>query len=190
MIFPFLLNTLQKQNKWIFSRQTRKSTLKWWEESIHIKNRTKISVTAVPAQHFSGRYILDSDRTHWAGFVVEIDKPLQRTKRFYFVGDTGYNEHDFKKIGKKFGRMDLSLIPIGAYAPRKFQSPVHINPGEAVQIHQEVGSKLSIGCHWNTFKLSHEEQNRPPYDLNQAMQAKNLHPKEFQILLPGEKLNW
>ena len=50
--------------------------------------------------------------------------------------------------------MDLSLIPIGAYHPRFFMREIHVNPEESVFIHQEVQSKLSIGMHWKTFKLT------------------------------------
>ena len=61
----------------------------------------------------------------------------------YFAGDTGYNAHDFKATGAKFGAFDLALIPIGAYEPAWFMKTMHINPEEAVRIHQEVGSRLS-----------------------------------------------
>lgn len=133
-------------------------------------------ITAVPAQHFSGRTLWDTNKTHWNGYVVET-----RSKKLYFTGDTGYNSKDFKAIGEHFSYMDLSLIPIGTYAPKKFMQPVHIGPYEAVQIHQEVKSRLSLGMHWNTFRLSDEPYNRPPYDLYQAMNEKHL---PFETFLP------
>ena len=46
--------------------------------------------------------------------------------------------------------MDISLIPIGAYAPRWFMQDMHVNPDEAVQIHQDVQSRFSVGMHWGT----------------------------------------
>lgn len=156
----------------------------WWEEralSDHLK------ITAVPAQHFSGRRGYDLNKTLWVGWVVE-DKHLN--KRFYFVGDTGYNEHDFKNIGEAFGSFDLSLIPIGSYVPRRFMSPVHIEPKDAVRIHQEVGSKLSIGMHWKTFRLSDEPMQQPPHDLYLSLQENQIEPSQFRIIEPGAKLNW
>ncbi len=131
-------------------------------------------ITSVPAQHFSGRTLWDKNKTHWNGYVVET-----ASKRLYFVGDTGYNSQDFKQIGKRFGHMDLSLIPIGTYVPKKFMQPVHIGPYEAVQIHQDVHSRLSLGMHWNTFHLSDEPHNRPPYDLYLAMKEKGLALETF-----------
>lgn len=56
-------------------------------------------------------------------------------QRFWFAGDTGYCQV-FKEIGQKYGPFDLSAIPIGAYEPRWFLKPQHIDPAEAVQIHQ------------------------------------------------------
>lgn len=144
----------------------------WWGE----RQEKKCKIIAVPCQHFSGRTLWDQNKTHWNGYVVE-----KEGKRLYFTGDTGYNGKDFKEIGRVFRKMDLSLIPIGTYVPKKFMQPVHISPQEAVQIHQDVGSQLSLGMHWNTFRLSDEPDDRPPYDLYLAMREKKL---PFETFLP------
>lgn len=154
-----------------------------WNESADLNDRCKIH--AVPSQHFSGRKWWDQNRSLWCGFVVEC-----HDKIFYFVGDTGYNDVDFRQIGKKWPSIDLSLIPIGTYIPKKFMQPVHINPKEAVQIHLDVGSHLSLGMHWNTFCLSEEPLNRPPYDLYLAMQEKNLPFHTFLPIEIGKFVNW
>ncbi len=86
--------------------------------------------------------------------------------------------------------MDLSLIPIGTYSPEKFMQPVHINPYEAVQIHTEVKSRFSLGMHWNTFRLSNEPLDRPPYDLYLAMQEKKLPFDTFIPIEIGAFVNW
>lgn len=156
--------------------------LDWWENFY----AEGLIFTATPAQHFSGRGLFDHDHTLWMGCVIEF----QNRKRLYFAGDTGYNDHDFKTIGQKFGGMDLSLLPIGAYAPRKFMQPVHVNPQEAVLIHQEVGSKLSVGGHWGTFRLSNEGLERPPYDLYCALKKADVGTNTFRILNPGQTINW
>lgn len=144
----------------------------WWKT-----HRIKSSaITAVPTQHYSGRNILDWNKSHWNGYVVEI-----AGKKLYFTGDTGYNGRDFKAIGERFSWMDLSLIPIGTYSPQKFMQPVHISPLEAVQIHQDVKSRFSLGMHWKTFRLSSEPIDRPPFDLYLAMKEKKL---PFETFLP------
>lgn len=155
--------------------------LKWWESY----SPASLSVTAVPTQHFSGRTLWDKNKTHWNGYVLE-----SAHKRLYFTGDTGYNPHDFKAIGKRWDGMDLSLIPIGTYVPKKFMETVHIGPEEAVQIHSDVGSRLSIGMHWKTFRLSDEPLHAPPYHLYLAMKEKKLPFSSFLPVDPGTYVNW
>ncbi|MEK7339132.1 MAG: MBL fold metallo-hydrolase [Verrucomicrobiota bacterium] len=121
---------------------------------------------------------------------MEFYEKDRLVKKIYFVGDTGYNPVDFKQIGKRFSPIDLSLIPIGSYSPRSFMRPVHINPEEAVMIHQEVGSKLSIGMHWRTFCLSDEPMNRPPYDLYMSLKKHQIDPFSFLALPPGYAINF
>ena len=157
--------------------------LSWWK-SLDLADCT---ITAVPAQHFSGRTLWDHNQTHWNGYVITLKSD---GRKIYFCGDTGYNPADFKAIGKRFGHMDLSLLPIGAYIPRKFMSPVHCSPSDAVAIHQDVNSKLSLGMHWATFTLSEEPLERPPFDLYLAMKEKNLDFDAFLPIRPGERVNW
>jgi len=111
-------------------------------------------------------------------------------KPLYFVGDSGYNPHDFKEIGRIFGGFDLSLVPIGTYVPRPFMETVHVDPEHAVKIHQEVGSLLSVAMHHLTFKLSEEPLNRPPYDLHVALQKAQIDPLQFRVIGPGQEINW
>lgn len=165
--------------------------LSWWETVSFVgENNKPIKIHAVPAQHFSGRKLFDFNHTLWAGYVMEIKRYDDTYKRLYFTGDTGYNDNDFKEIGKKWDKIDLSLIPIGAYAPRKFMKPVHVNPKEAVEIHKDVNSSFSIGMHWKTFNLSDEPFNLPPYDLFLSMKDAKLEPDTFITVNPGDYVNW
>ena len=163
---------------------TKVVELSWWED---VTIDSTFRITAVPSQHFSGRRAPDMNKTLWAGYVVEN---VLDAKTFYFVGDTGYNEVDFKEIGKKFSRIDLSLIPIGAYSPRKFMASVHAEPKDSVKIHIEVSSRLSLGMHWKTFCLSEEPMEQPPFDLFLAMKEQKLDPSYFLPIEPGQKINW
>jgi len=175
-----------------FQKQGIKQVIEmdWWEEiELGIQGQ-EVVITSVPTQHFSGRGILDKNCSLWSGFVVDFIRHKKQEKRLYFVGDTGYNRKDFRKIGEVFGEMDLSLIPIGTYLPHNFMSPVHINPYKSAVIHEEVGSRLSIGMHWKTFRLSGEALDQPPYDLYCALQKKEIDPKTFRVLEIGQTINW
>jgi L-ascorbate metabolism protein UlaG (beta-lactamase superfamily) len=97
--------------------------LGWWEDHVLAPG---VRVTAVPAAHFSGRGLFDRDRTLWCGFVVEGP-----SGRVYYAGDTGWGPH-FAEVRARFGPVRLALLPIGAYRPRWFMKPVHVDPFEAV----------------------------------------------------------
>ncbi|MDP1608015.1 MAG: MBL fold metallo-hydrolase [Chlamydiales bacterium] len=157
--------------------------LSWWQNY----ENPLYQITAVPAQHYSGRSLWDQNKTHWNGYVFNAKGS---NKRFYFTGDTGYNPISFKEIGSKWPYMDLSLIPIGTYIPVDFMSPVHCSPYDGVEIHSDVSSRLSVGMHWKTFRLSDEPLNRPPYDLLLALEKKGLDPSCFLPLDPGCYVNW
>jgi N-acyl-phosphatidylethanolamine-hydrolysing phospholipase D len=166
--------------------------LKWWEHH-HIEGVNfplSMTITAVPSQHFSGRKMWHANNTLWCGYVVELRSVLSEPKQFYFVGDTGYNSIDFKRIGDRMGPMDLALIPIGTYMPTAFMETIHIGPEQAVNIHRDVRSKLSLGMHWQTFKLSSEPIRQPPFDLYRAMRHNQLDPLSFLAVEPGVKINW
>lgn len=81
-------------------------------------------------QHWSSRKGWDRRASLWGGYAV-----LGSEQRFWFAGDTGYCPA-FPEIGQRLGPFDLAAIPIGAYEPRDFMKPQHVDPAEAVQIHK------------------------------------------------------
>lgn len=154
------------------------SELDWWED----ETWKGWQLTAVPSQHFSGRGLGDRNMTLWCGWVMK-----KGAFTYYFAGDSGYCPY-FKEIGDRLGPMSLSTIPIGAYNPRWFMKPVHADPAEAVQIHLDVRSRLSIGMHWGTFKLTDEDMDEPPVKLSTALEERGLGKKEFITVDPGQVL--
>ncbi len=153
---------------------TKTVSLDWWQRHA-VKNN--FSISAVEAQHFSSRGMFDRDKTLWAGFVIE-----SQNGNIYFAGDTGYNDF-FTKIGEEYAPIKTALIPIGAYIPRWFMSPVHIDPTQALQVHRELGAELSIGMHYGTFPLADDGEDDPLNDFKAAKKDEN-----FILLKEGNKV--
>lgn len=152
-----------------------------WQQTARINADTLLH--CVPAQHFSGRGILDRNATLWAGYVLDS----QKAGKLYFAGDSGYGPH-FRAIGEQFGPLRLALIPIGAYKPKWFMSPVHCSPDEAVQIHQDVKSQQSVAIHFGTFPLADDGEREPVQDLRLALDARQIPVRQFRALKNGEIL--
>ena len=154
--------------------------LDWWQDCTPLPARGDVRAWFVPAQHFSGRSVNDRNATLWGGWVLEIDG-----FRLYFAGDTGYGK-DFADIGSVFGGFDLSLIPIGAYEPQWFMNAVHVNPEDAVRIHRDVQSRLSVGMHWGTFILTDEPVDEPPQRLARALHEQGIPHDDFIVMRHGQ----
>lgn len=151
--------------------------LDWWQ-SLQVGG---VEVHLVPAQHWSARGFFDRRQTLWGGFAL-----VSPTFRAYYAGDTGYGP-DFQEIGRRFaGGFDLALIPIGAYTPRWFMANQHVDPDEALRIHQDVGARRSLGVHWGTFVMADEPLEQPPIDLAVARTARGIDESAFFTLAIGE----
>ena len=150
--------------------------LDWWQTA----EFGPVRFHCVPAQHFSMRTPFDANKTLWSGWVMATP-----AGNIFFAGDTGYSP-DFQEIGQKLGPMRLALIPIGGYKPRWFMKPMHLNPAEAVMVHQDVHSQQSIGMHWGTFILTEEPLAEPPLFLEKVLQEKQINLDKFITLKIGE----
>src|SRR5699024_5016334 len=140
--------------------------LDWWQ-SAEVQG---LRCSFLPAQHFSGRTLSDSYRTLWGSWMLDMPN-----FRCYFAGDTGYYAPLFHTIGQLFPEIDLALLPIGAYNPRELMRNMHINPEEAVAIHQQLGAALSVGMHWGSFQLTDEPMDEPPKRLAAALMQQGVN---------------
>ncbi|MCW5135966.1 MBL fold metallo-hydrolase [Burkholderia cenocepacia] len=123
--------------------------LDWWQ-SVDVAG---VTLTATPAQHFSGRSLFDGNSTLWASWVI-VDDDL----RLFFSGDTGYFD-GFREIGERLGPFDVTLIETGAYDT---QWPyVHMQPEETVQAHIDLRGRWLIPIHNGTFDLAMHRWQEP-----------------------------
>lgn len=143
-------------------------------------------VTCVPARHFAGRTITGRNATLWCGWIAEV-----AGHRVYFVGDSAAHP-DFGDIARRYGPFDAVLMPIGAYDPRWFMRPVHVDPDEAVaafaairEVHP-THATVMVAMHWGTFVLTDEPVDEPPRRVRAAWAARALPPDDLWILGPGE----
>jgi len=151
---------------------THYEELDWWQSV----NLNGMEFVCTPAQHFSGRTPWGRNQTLWCSWAV-----IGKAHRFYFAGDTGYFP-GFKEIGKRYGPFSMAAIPIGAYRPRWFMSPVHTNPAEAVQVFLDVKAKYFIPIHWGTFDLADEPMREPLKLLEDEITKKGLNRDNFKIM--------
>ncbi|KAF3705107.1 N-acyl-phosphatidylethanolamine-hydrolyzing phospholipase D [Channa argus] len=153
--------------------------LDWWEENC-VPGHDDVTFVCTPSQHWSKRTALDDNKSLWGSWSI-----LGPDHRFFFAGDTGYCA-SFQEIGRRFGPFDLAAIPIGAYLPRDVMQGQHVDPEEAVQIHQDLQAKQSVAIHWGTFALAYEYYLEPPVRLREALEQKGLKPESFFTLHHGE----
>ncbi len=105
--------------------------------------------------------------------------------RILFAGDSGAGPH-WADIRERLGAPDVALLPIGAYAPRWFMGPVHMDPADAVQAHLTLGARRSVGMHFGTFQLTDEAIDAPLEALEAARTAAGLDPAAFVTHGQGE----
>jgi N-acyl-phosphatidylethanolamine-hydrolysing phospholipase D len=155
---------------WFEQRGIRRVTeLDWWQERV-LEGRagTEFRVTAAPAQHWTRRG-LAVNRRLWASYALAAGGA-----RIYFGGDSGYFD-GYREIGTRLGPFDLTIMPIGAYEPRWFMRPSHMNPEEAVQAYREMGGRGGfVGMHWGTFRLTDEDPLEPPRRARAAWEDAGL----------------
>ena len=147
--------------------------LDWWETHRH----GDLEVTLVPARHWSMRTPFDRDDALWGGFVARGPEGA-----VYHSGDTAMFD-GFVEIGERAGPIDWAMLPIGAYSPRWFMSPQHMNPEEAGEAFEMLGARQLLAMHWGTFQLTDEPLGEPPFRLR-AWAERNGH-SESRVRIPS-----
>lgn len=151
--------------------------LNWGESADFVKGKKNFTIWCLPAQHWGQRGPFDQNQRLWSGWAVIGEK-----RRFYYSGDTGNCDSEFRKFGEKLGPFDLAAIPIGAYEPRWFMKSQHINPEEAIGVHELIRSKNSIGIHWGTYHMGSYEYYLEPRDkLKELMEERKKREDDNEL---------
>ena len=158
--------------------------LDWWQ-SVQVGDT---QLVATPARHFSGRGLLDTDRSLWCSWVI-------RSSQFslFFSGDTGYFD-GFKQIGAAYGPFDITCIETGAYDHS--WPDVHMLPEQSLQAHLDLGGRYMLPIHNGTFDLALHDWFEPferIMNLAGAQQVPLLMPQigePVQLLTPPGWYPW
>jgi L-ascorbate metabolism protein UlaG (beta-lactamase superfamily) len=148
--------------------------MSWWEKT----GFGELEIIFVPARHFSGRGMLDANKTLWGGWVIR-----DNDKSVYFSGDTGYADH-FKVIGHKYGPFDLTMINVGSYSD--FCPDIQFTPELSIRAHLEANGRVLLPLHWATYDLTFHPWDEP---IIRAMKAAKENNVKISTPLIGARVD-
>jgi len=161
----------------------RVEELDWWES---LPLTPEVTVTLVPARHFSSRTLWDRNRALWGGFILSGP-----AGNLYHAGDTAYGPH-FRQIADRLGPIRLAMLPIAPYRPGSPDgkglagvSRVHMGPAEAVQAHRDLGAQKSLATHFQVFQLGWDGFDDAVRDLAAALAGISPEDGGFVAPAPG-----
>ncbi len=140
----------------------------------------ELSVTLVPARHWSMRAPWDRNDGLWGGWVLRAPEGVA-----YHSGDTAHFE-GFAEIAERCGPVDWAMLPIGAYEPRWFMEPQHMNPDDAFNAFNALRARHFVAMHWGTFKLTDEPLLEPPARIQEIWSAEAMDPSRLWLMDVGE----
>ncbi|HEU0012699.1 MAG TPA: MBL fold metallo-hydrolase [Longimicrobium sp.] len=170
---------------WLAKRGAETVTeLDWWDATTLDGDAGGVTVTCAPAQHWTRRTTSPVNARLWGSFALRA----QGGRAVYFGGDSGWFR-GYRDIGERLGPFDAVVLPIGAYDPRWFMAPAHMNPEEAVRAYGGLGGRGAfVAMHWGTFRLTDEDPLEPPVRLRRAWADAGLPPEDARVLRHGETL--
>lgn len=149
--------------------------LDWWNST----EIDSIRFVSTPAQHFSGRGLIDADKTLWTSWAI-----LGADFRLFFSGDSGYFD-GFKTIGANYGPFDMAFLEAGAYDPH--WAYVHMMPEETLQAFQDLRGKWLFPIHNGTFDLSLHAWSDP---FERITKLANSHQVSLSTPIMGERIGF
>ena len=158
------------------------SELKPWE----MIERDGVRITAVPVQHFTGRYGFDAAWMGTQGYTGYVIQYKEYT--VFFAGDTGYDPELFKEIGRRF-TVDLAIVPIAPGSLTGLGGRVHTGPVGALQIFKDVGAKYVMPMHFGTLFYGPTTNPNESIDaLRQAAAKQNLSDKVIGLEVGEQRI--
>lgn len=143
----------------------------WWEQLVvpNALSGAPVTITFVPASHWSGRGLFDRNTSLWGGWYID-----GAGARLFHAGDTGYDTH-FTAIYERCGAPDIAFLPI---APGS-SCAVHLDAEGAIRALNALQAKSMVPMHWGTFWFDDES---PLYQYDYLLR-KNI--SQVQVINPG-----
>jgi N-acyl-phosphatidylethanolamine-hydrolysing phospholipase D len=167
-----------------FDRQTHLVTPMGYDRlfnSLKMRNRTQLDwydsydagggrrITLLPCNHWTMRNpITGPNHSLWGSYIIQTASG----KTIYVSGDTAFFD-GFSEIGRQYD-IDLAIMNLGAYEPRWFMAPSHMNPPETLTAFKQLGAKKLMVVHWGTFRLGDEPVHFPPLQMRELMEREGL----------------
>ncbi len=137
---------VQTGNADLVRRFDRVEELAWGESTVI----DGLRIESTEARHWGARMITDTQRG-FGGYLLQ-----KNGCTVLFAGDTAYTDV-LTPLGRR-GRIDLAILPIGAYDPWIAN---HASPEQAWSMFKALGAEYVLPVHHSTFRLSRESADEP-----------------------------
>lgn len=175
--------------KWLSKKGFHRiDEFEWWQNY----SRDSVTLTFLPAHHWSAQGVFDRNRSLWGSWMIQSDSMPARpelvegssraaNQTIYFAGDTSYSPH-FTHIACEFPSIDVALMPIAPEFPHPSMRKSHIDSHEAVQSFIDLKAGTFVPMHWGTFPFGTDTFLGPIERLQKAWVAHELHTHKNLIV--------
>lgn len=161
--------------RWARKEGLRGAVILEWEQKVAGDG---YALEFLPAFHWSRMGLNDHLQFHWGSYAIQTGG-----RSIYFSGDTGFSPHFAETRAAYPGGFDVALMPVGAFKPRWFMRPAHIDPPEALEATRIIGGRFILPIHWATFPLGDDLPQEAGLYLGELLKTSRIPGR---VWTPGE----